>query len=236
VTRGYYTVVLGGKRGAALQPGVAGAFRDAHPLSGTPAAAAAAAGEAAGGGGGAAARAAARDQVRAYAQGLAADHESVLATALGTAAADATATLLPAARVGAARLITHHFTVALNGFAAGPLTDAQAAALARSDGVLAVTPVRMMRAATFSTPTMLGLEGAGGVWETQFASASDAASDVLVGIIDTGARAAGGAGWGRVLWGGGRSAPPLGQANKRGSPAQRHRTRAAAARAPFAPP
>jgi subtilisin family serine protease len=68
-----------------------------------------------------------------------------------------------------------------NGFAAR-MSDAQAAKLAASRGVLAVTEDELRHADTSSTPTYLGLTGKEGFWKEQGAKGED----VIIGIIDSG--------------------------------------------------
>ena len=68
-----------------------------------------------------------------------------------------------------------------NGFAA-EMTDAQAAKLAGTKGVLSVRQDELRTADTSSTPTFLGLTGKEGFWKEQGAKGED----VIIGIIDSG--------------------------------------------------
>jgi hypothetical protein len=83
-----------------------------------------------------------------------------------------------------------------NGFSAAGLTPAQASALAAQPGVLLVAPERTAQLRTFSSPDVLGLRGAGGLWEKQFGSATGdgAAASALVCVVDTGLGTGEGAG------------------------------------------
>jgi hypothetical protein len=132
-------------------------------------------------------RAAAEATVERYSEQLRGEHDALLASVAG-AAGDGRGTRAggPGARVaGGQARITRHYTHTLNGFAVSGLTDAQAAALARSPRVLSVTASRMYQLQTISTPHFLGLSGAGGVWDSVFGGAG-AAGDVLIASIDTG--------------------------------------------------
>lgn len=68
-----------------------------------------------------------------------------------------------------------------NGFAA-QLSEAQAAKLAGTPGVLSVVKDELRTADTSSTPTFLGLTGKEGFWKEQDAKGDD----VIIGIIDSG--------------------------------------------------
>jgi hypothetical protein len=68
-----------------------------------------------------------------------------------------------------------------NGFAA-EMSDAQAAKLVATRGVLSVTKDQIHSADTSSTPTFLGLAGHDGFWATQGAKGEN----VIIGIIDSG--------------------------------------------------
>ena len=82
--------------------------------------------------------------------------------------------------VGAAKAMRNYAYV-FNGFAA-ELTQAQAAKLAASAGVLAVTKDELRSADTASTPSFLGLTGKEGFWKEFDAKGED----VIIGIIDSG--------------------------------------------------
>ncbi|HSW26329.1 MAG TPA: S8 family peptidase, partial [Burkholderiaceae bacterium] len=68
-----------------------------------------------------------------------------------------------------------------NGFAA-QMSDAQAAKLAGTQGVLSVAKDELRTADTSSTPTFIGLTGKDGFWKEQGAKGED----VIIGIIDSG--------------------------------------------------
>ena len=68
-----------------------------------------------------------------------------------------------------------------NGFAA-QMSDAQAAKLAGTRGVLSVTKDQIYSADTSSTPTFLGLTGKEGFWNEQNAKGED----IIIGVIDSG--------------------------------------------------
>lgn len=107
----------------------------------------------------------ARGQVRKYEEYLAAQQSQTLAA------------------VGVQPL--YSYTTALNA-AAVQLTADQAAKLSRQKNVLAVTPDEMRSVDTVSSPSFLGLEGAGGnVWE-QVGGVDQAGAGTVVGVIDTG--------------------------------------------------
>ena len=79
----------------------------------------------------------------------------------------------------------YRYTYAFNGFAA-QLTGEQATALAKANGVLAVTKQRTYTADTSSTPDFVGLSGPGGLWN-QLGGTRRAGNDVVIGVIDSGA-------------------------------------------------
>ena len=87
-----------------------------------------------------------------------------------------------AAAVGAD--IDYSYTMALNGFAAD-LTSAQAAQLASSRDVLAITPDELKHVTATPSTEFLGLEGDGGVWAA-VGGADQAGAGVVVGVLDTG--------------------------------------------------
>src|SRR5687767_6439354 len=67
------------------------------------------------------------------------------------------------ARVGGGRKV-YDYRYSFNGFAA-ELSEAQAAALRSAPGVLAVTKDELVTGDTSSTPTFLGLDADGGLWD-----------------------------------------------------------------------
>lgn len=79
----------------------------------------------------------------------------------------------------------HDYTVALNGFTA-ELTAAEAARLAKSDRVVNIWQDEVRYADTVTTPDYLGMSGADGVWQKQFAGVENAGEGIVIGVIDTG--------------------------------------------------
>lgn len=83
------------------------------------------------------------------------------------------------------------YVYAFNGFAA-ELTGAQAADLAETEGVVAVTPDELRQLDTATTPDFLGLTESGGLWEqlttgaTRGRTATGPGEGVIIGIIDSG--------------------------------------------------
>jgi subtilisin family serine protease len=86
------------------------------------------------------------------------------------------------ARVGGRKLYDYRYS--FNGFAAA-LTVAQAEALRTAPGVLAVTKDELVSGDTSSTPSFLGLDQLGGLWDDT-GGVQDAGEGVIVGIIDSG--------------------------------------------------
>ncbi|NHZ99508.1 S8 family serine peptidase [Massilia sp. CCM 8734] len=80
--------------------------------------------------------------------------------------------------------ITHQFNVVLNGFAA-LLTDAEVRALKKDAGVANITADSIMQMDTNYTPTFLGLDKAGGLWE-QVGGKVAAGENIVIGIVDSG--------------------------------------------------
>jgi hypothetical protein len=107
------------------------------------------------------------------ASGAARQYRSYLSTQQEQAKA-----LLPAAAV------TRQFQVVFNGFAAR-LTDAEVRALKASGQAVSITPDQRQHVVTNYTPTFLGLDQPGGLWE-QLGGKARAGEDVIVGVIDTG--------------------------------------------------
>jgi subtilisin family serine protease len=92
-------------------------------------------------------------------------------------------------RVGGAEKV-YDYVYAVNGVAA-KLTDAQAEALAKTDGVLSVQADRLYSVDTSSTPEFLGLAGDDGVWSKLrgpqgFGSKGGAGENIIIGVIDSG--------------------------------------------------
>jgi hypothetical protein len=85
-------------------------------------------------------------------------------------------------RVGGRKLYDYQYT--FNGFSA-VMSEDQAAALAQSPGVLAVTKNEVYTVDTSSTPTFLGLDAPGGLWE-QLGGVGSAGEDIIIGIVDSG--------------------------------------------------
>jgi len=86
------------------------------------------------------------------------------------------------ANVGASKL--YDYTVVTNGVAA-QLTAAQATALSKQSGVLALEPDKLAHPDTTESPHFLGLDATGGLW-SQLGGARNAGAGVVVGVIDTG--------------------------------------------------
>ena len=83
---------------------------------------------------------------------------------------------------GGRKLYDYRYTY--NGFAA-ELTEEQAAAIARAPGVLAVSRDELVHAVTSSTPTFLGLDAPGGLWD-QLGGVGRAGEDIIIGDVDSG--------------------------------------------------
>ena len=81
--------------------------------------------------------------------------------------------------VGASKKL-YSYGYVFNGFAA-ELTSEQAAKLAQTPGVLAVSKDELLRMDTTSTPTFLGLTGGSGFWATKAKG-----ENVVIGIVDSG--------------------------------------------------
>ena len=86
------------------------------------------------------------------------------------------------ARVGGRKVYDYRYS--FNGFAAA-LTAAQAEALRTAPDVLAVTGDELQTGDTSSTPTFLGLDQLGGLWDDT-GGVQDAGEGVIIGIIDSG--------------------------------------------------
>jgi hypothetical protein len=87
------------------------------------------------------------------------------------------------ATVGATKQL-YSYRYSFNGFSAR-LTGAQASKLLGVKGVVSVTPDTKQKLDTSRTPTFLGLDAAGGLWE-QLGGPSKAGEGVIVGILDSG--------------------------------------------------
>ena len=78
----------------------------------------------------------------------------------------------------------YSYTYSLNGFAA-VLTRAQAMKVAAMPGVISVEPDRLHNKTTDNSPSFLGLNAAGGLWD-QLGGQGASGEGVIVGVIDTG--------------------------------------------------
>ena len=85
--------------------------------------------------------------------------------------------------VGAPRKV-YDYNYTFNGFAA-ELDPGQAAALANVSGVLNVTKDELQTTSTSTTPTFLGLDAPGGLWD-QVGGVGSAGEDIIIGVIDSG--------------------------------------------------
>ncbi|MCG3171265.1 MAG: hypothetical protein CALGDGBN_02865 [Pseudomonadales bacterium] len=86
-------------------------------------------------------------------------------------------------RAGGGRKVQDYY-YAFNGFAA-ELDERQAAALRRTPGVVSVVKDEARTLDTSSSPTFLGLDAPGGLWE-QLGGAGGAGEGVIIGIVDGG--------------------------------------------------
>ncbi len=86
------------------------------------------------------------------------------------------------ARVGGTKL--YDYVYSYNGFAA-KLTPEAAAQLADTAGILSVTSDELQTADTSSTPTFLGLDAPGGLWD-QLGGVGKAGEGIIIGDIDSG--------------------------------------------------
>ena len=84
--------------------------------------------------------------------------------------------------VGATRI--YDYAYSLNGFAA-VLNKSQVAKLRATKGVVAVERDSLSQPQTDNTPTFLGLNAGGGIW-SQLGGQSQAGTDVIIGVVDTG--------------------------------------------------
>jgi subtilisin family serine protease len=83
-----------------------------------------------------------------------------------------------------AGVVSHQYQVVFNGFAAS-LTDAEVRALKASGKAVRITPDEQQHVVTNYTPTFLGLDQPGGLWE-QLGGKEHAGDDIIVGVIDGG--------------------------------------------------
>ncbi|MDY0908543.1 S8 family serine peptidase [Microbacterium sp. CFBP9034] len=85
---------------------------------------------------------------------------------------------------------SYSYVYSFNGFAA-ELTPAQAAELQAQPDVVAVHPDQLVETDTSSTPSFLGLDGEGGLWDrlggpTGGKKTPGAGEDIVIGVIDSG--------------------------------------------------
>ncbi|MGV7207664.1 S8 family serine peptidase [Oxalobacteraceae bacterium A2-2] len=80
--------------------------------------------------------------------------------------------------------ITREYKVVFNGFAAR-LTDAEVRAIKGSAKGVRIVPDERRHVVTNYTPTFLGLDQPGGLWE-QLGGKEHAGEDIIIGVIDTG--------------------------------------------------
>ncbi|MCJ7440096.1 MAG: S8 family serine peptidase, partial [Thermoanaerobaculaceae bacterium] len=86
-------------------------------------------------------------------------------------------------RVGGARKV-YDYRYTFNGFAA-QLTADQAEKMASVPGVFSVSPDELNYADTSSTPTFLGLDAPGGLWD-QLGGFGSAGDGIIIGVVDSG--------------------------------------------------
>ena len=78
----------------------------------------------------------------------------------------------------------YNYAYTFNGFAAR-LSAAQANKLVADKDVLSVSPAETVKADTSSTPTFLGLNAPGGLWD-QLGGVKSAGEDIIIGVVDSG--------------------------------------------------
>jgi subtilisin family serine protease len=83
-----------------------------------------------------------------------------------------------------AGVVSRQYQVVFNGFAAS-LTDAEVRTLKASGKAVRITPDAQQHMVTNYTPTFLGLDQPGGLWE-QLGGREHAGDDIIVGVIDGG--------------------------------------------------
>ena len=88
-----------------------------------------------------------------------------------------------AASVTAAQ-ITHQYSVVFNGFSA-LLTDDEVRALKKNSAVASISADSILQLDTSYTPSFLGLDKPGGIWE-QLGGTAHAGEDIVIGIVDSG--------------------------------------------------
>jgi hypothetical protein len=80
--------------------------------------------------------------------------------------------------------ITHQYQVVFNGFAA-MLTDAEVRALKKNSAVANISADSILKPDTSYTPSFLGLDAPGGLWE-KVGGQGSAGENLIVGIVDSG--------------------------------------------------
>jgi subtilisin family serine protease len=83
-----------------------------------------------------------------------------------------------------AGVVSRQYQVVFNGFAAS-LTDAEVRTLKANGKAVRITPDEQQHVVTNYTPTFLGLDQPGGLWE-QLGGKEHAGEDIIVGVIDGG--------------------------------------------------
>lgn len=78
----------------------------------------------------------------------------------------------------------YDYTISFNGFAA-KMSPGQARKMAALEGVQVVTPDQQQTMDTSSTPTFLGLDAEGGLWD-QLGGPANAGEGIIIGLIDSG--------------------------------------------------
>jgi len=78
----------------------------------------------------------------------------------------------------------YDYRYSFNGFAA-ELSEEQAAKMAAAPGVLSVSRDELVQADTSSTPTFLGLDAPGGLWD-QLGGFGSAGDGIIIGVVDSG--------------------------------------------------
>jgi len=86
------------------------------------------------------------------------------------------------ATVGGRKVYDYRYS--FNGFAA-ELTEEQAVALRTQPGVLSVTKDELVSMDTSSTPTFLGLDAPGDLWD-RVGGVGNAGEDIIIGVLDSG--------------------------------------------------
>ncbi|MEN6570805.1 MAG: S8 family peptidase [Anaerolineaceae bacterium] len=78
----------------------------------------------------------------------------------------------------------YDYTISFNGFSA-KMSPGQARKMAALEGVQVVTPDQLQTMDTSSTPTFLGLDAEGGLWD-QLGGPANAGEGIIIGLIDSG--------------------------------------------------